>query len=66
MRDLESQFDQAMEEIYVRAKAEAGYTASIFHQMLSKRRGVSTAKYLINTDPPSEGTPDFGSSSGST
>lgn len=55
MPDLEAQFDRAMENIYVRAKAEANYTASIFHRMLSDRRGVATAKYLINEQKVSEG-----------
>ena len=49
------QFDMAMLEIYRRAKAEAGYTASIFFQMLADRGGVATAKYLINSEKPSEG-----------
>ncbi len=52
---LEAEFDRAMEDIYIRAKAEAGYTASVFHRMLSERRGVSTAKYLINDPRPSQG-----------
>jgi hypothetical protein len=39
MPDLETQFDRAMEDIYVRAKTEANYTASIFHRMLCERGG---------------------------
>jgi len=55
MQELEVQFDRAMEDIYIRAKAEAGYTASIFHRMLIERRGRQTAKDLINAKVPSEG-----------
>jgi hypothetical protein len=55
MSDLLKQFDQAMLTIYQRAKAEAKYTASIFFRMLGERGGLATAKYLINSDQPSEG-----------
>ena len=49
---LEIAFDKAMMDIYVRAKAEANYTASIFHRMLCERRGLATAKQLINEPTP--------------
>jgi hypothetical protein len=52
---LEAAFDKAMMDIYVRAKAEAGYTATIFHRMLCDKRGVATAKQLINEQTPSDG-----------
>lgn len=52
---LDRQFDGAMAEIYQRAKAEAGYNATIFLQMLHDRGGLSTAKYLINAAKPSDG-----------
>ena len=52
---LESQFDEAMMGIYHRAKVEANYPATVFHRMLVERRGLSTAKYLINAARPSEG-----------
>jgi hypothetical protein len=55
MKDLESQFDLAMMEIYTRAKSEANYTASIFHRMLCERGGLATAKYLINDRTVSDG-----------
>jgi hypothetical protein len=55
MQDVEAQFDLAMMDIYVRAKAEANYTASIFHRMLSDRRGRATVKYLINDRTVSDG-----------
>jgi len=52
---LETAFDRAMKDIYVRAKSEAKYTASIFHRMLCDRGGLATAKQLINDSTPSEG-----------
>src|SRR5687768_4004506 len=53
--DLEKQFDKAMLEIYLRAKREAKYNASIFFRMLNEQGGLRTAKYLINLEPPSDG-----------
>ena len=55
MASLEQAFDEAMLQIYRRAKDEAGYTATAFHQMLATRRGVQTAKALINSAKPSDG-----------
>jgi hypothetical protein len=53
--DLAAAFDRAMMDIYVRAKSEANYTASIFHRMLCERGGLATARQLINERTPSEG-----------
>lgn len=55
MEQLSKRFDVAMLELYQRAKSEAGYNASLFLQMLHERRGVATAKYLINASKPSDG-----------
>jgi hypothetical protein len=44
-----------MFEIYRRAKAEAGYNATIFLRMISERGGFDVAKYLINSPRPSDG-----------
>jgi hypothetical protein len=55
MTDLEKQFDEAMFEIYRRAKAEAKYNATIFLQMITDRGGLLTAKTLINAVRPSDG-----------
>jgi hypothetical protein len=55
MKDLEKQFDEAMLAIYKRAKTEAKYNATIFHNMLSERGGLMTAKYLINASKESDG-----------
>jgi len=55
MPDLGAQFDEAMFEIYRRAKSEAKYTANIFLQMLTDGGGQKTAKTLINAVKPSDG-----------
>jgi|SRR3990170_3965195 len=55
LKDLGRQFDEAMFDIYRRAKSEARYNATIFLKMLTDNGGVPTAKYLINTPKPSEG-----------
>lgn len=52
---LEKRFDQAMRNIYQRAKDEAGYPANIFLDMLHRLRGRQTAKQLINAPKPSVG-----------
>lgn len=52
---LEKQFDSAMMEIYQRAKAEANYVATIFHQMLCADGGGTTARRLINDRTVSTG-----------
>lgn len=55
MKKIEQQFDQAMFEIYRRAKEEAGYNATLFLQMISDQKGLRTAKTLINAAKPSDG-----------
>jgi hypothetical protein len=55
MANIEREFDRSMHEIYRRAKAEAGYTASIFLNMLSDLGGLATAKQLINARTVSDG-----------
>lgn len=52
---LVTQFDTAMLEIYQRAKSELGYNASLFLRMLYDRKGVATAKALINAAQVSDG-----------
>ena len=51
----DSKFNQAMVEIYHRAKSEADYTASIFFNMIDEKGGLATAKHLINASKPSDG-----------
>lgn len=55
MTDLNARFDQAMFEVYRRAKEEAGYNATVFLQMLTDRGGLRTAQTLINSTKPSDG-----------
>jgi hypothetical protein len=55
MDDLRAKFDEAMFEIYHRAKSEANYPANIFLQMITDRGGLDTAKTLINAAKPSDG-----------
>jgi hypothetical protein len=52
---LEARFDGAMFDIYRRAKTEARYNATVFLNMLSDRGGLSTAKFLINSEKQSDG-----------
>ncbi|MCF6344042.1 MAG: hypothetical protein L3J15_05105 [Devosiaceae bacterium] len=52
---LEQQFDQAMLDIYLKAKSEAKYKATLFFKMLNSDRGIITAKKLINSKKPSDG-----------
>lgn len=55
MNDLEHEFDMAMMDIYRRAKAEAGYNATRFLQMLDEHKGLETAKILLNAPHVSDG-----------
>ncbi len=53
--ELATKFDAAMFEIYRRAKTEASYPATYFLKMLNERKGVATAKALINAERQSDG-----------
>ncbi len=55
MADLDAQFNEAMFDIYRRAKSEAKYNATIFLQMITDKGGCITAKTLINAAKPSDG-----------
>ena len=48
-------FNQAMHEIYRKAKVEAGYNATVFLRMLQDRGPLETARWLIHTPRPSDG-----------
>jgi hypothetical protein len=52
---LEVEFDEAMMDIYRRAKTEAKYVPSDFHNMLVQKRGVATARQFINDKKESSG-----------
>lgn len=53
--DLEKQFDNAMMNIYKRAKSEASYNATRFLHMLMEHRGLETAQILLHNPTVSEG-----------
>ncbi len=53
--ELEKSFDVAMMDIYRRAKAEAGYNATRYFQMLTEHRGLETARILLHAQAVSEG-----------
>lgn len=52
---LEIEFNEAMMNIYRRAKEEAKYNASIFLQMVVDSGGLSAARTLINSPTVSSG-----------
>src|SRR5258706_15162390 len=52
---LESEFHDAMLEIYRRAKAEAGYNANRFLGMVSELGGFETARSLLHAATVSDG-----------
>ena len=45
-------FEEAMYQIYRRAKTEAKYTPSIFFGMLTENGGLATARSLIHRETP--------------
>ena len=53
--ELERRFDAAMLEIYERAGAEVGYWATRYLQMLRRRGGLETARYLLRQEATSDG-----------
>ena len=53
--EAESQFNEAMLNIYRRAKAEAGYNATRFLSMVVEHGGLETARYLLHAGTVSEG-----------
>jgi hypothetical protein len=55
MQRLEAQFEQAMFNIYRRAKTEAKYNATMFLRLVTNQGGIDTARYLINQTKPSDG-----------
>lgn len=53
--DLEKRFNEAMLDVYRRAKAEAGYNATRFLGMVTEMGGYETARTLIHSPAVSEG-----------
>ena len=53
--EAESQFNEAMLNIYRRAKTEASYNATRFLSMVVEHGGLKTARYLLHAATVSEG-----------
>ena len=49
------EFNQAMLDIYNKARSEANYTPSVFFRMISEHGGYETARRLIHSPNVSEG-----------
>jgi len=52
---LTAQFDDAMMNVYQRARKECDYNATRFLQMLHEHRGLETARILLHASNVSEG-----------
>lgn len=52
---LETQFDNAMMDVYQRALKECDYNAKRYLQMLHEHRGLQTARSLLHNARVSEG-----------
>ncbi|MBU0680136.1 MAG: hypothetical protein KKD73_01820 [Proteobacteria bacterium] len=52
---METQFNEAMLDIYRKAKSEAKYNAIRFLQMVTDHGGIATAHILINSPTVSDG-----------
>lgn len=48
-------FDDAMMDVYLRARSECGYNATRYLQMLHEHRGPETARILLHAANVSEG-----------
>lgn len=53
--DVLKTFDKAMQDVYVRAKQEAGYNATYFLEMLHQHGGMGTARRLLASNGASYG-----------
>jgi len=54
-KTLEARFDDAMMNVYQRARDECDYKATRFLQMLHDHRGLETARILLHASNVSEG-----------
>ena len=55
MSGLETEFDNAMMNVYRTAKKECDHNATYFLQMLLDHRGIETAHRLLAGEAPQEG-----------
>ncbi len=51
---MERTFDDAMMDVYLRARNECGYNATRYLQMLHEHRGLETARILLHAPNVSE------------
>jgi hypothetical protein len=52
---MDKSFDDAMMDVYLRARNECGYNATRYLQMLHEHRGLETARILLHASNVSEG-----------
>jgi len=52
---MDKNFDDAMMDVYLRARNECGYNATRYLQMLHEHRGLETARILLHASNVSEG-----------
>ena len=52
---MNKNFDDAMMDVYLRARNECGYNATRYLQMLHEHRGLETARILLHASNVSEG-----------
>ena len=55
MSKLETDFHEAMMNIYRRAKSECSYNATYFLRMLQENRGIATARILLAREKHQDG-----------
>jgi hypothetical protein len=55
MENVLRRFDKAMQDVYVRAKKEARYTATYYFDMLRQHGGLGTARRLLASNSESQG-----------
>lgn len=53
--EVRRRFEQAMKDVYVRAKDEAGYNATVYLRMLAEHGGLETARRLLASSNVSDG-----------
>ena len=52
---MDKTFDDAMMDVYLRARSECGYNTTRYLQMLHEHRGLETARILLHASNVSEG-----------
>jgi len=55
MDEIEQEFSELMAAVYLQARTEAKYNATIFARMLAERGALETARYLLREPQVSSG-----------